>query len=266
MAKTPTGTKARTKKKAEAPEETPEAQTTGYIQQLGEVTLRTSSQYLFVSDRGMQLSDGIVLELGIKNCETVTVIKTDTKHVTEVVKELDHDGAKITIGADDFGESKTLLFTANATTPEGFAISFGASVYKVVLEANSITIPGTELEEDMAAQAALVDDFFSAMNKEKATDDFSDIDDCLDCEIIPENIATEIRSPVAEAQLLDWEEITDEVSRVYYWPERELQINNPRALFYKKDHHGVTTVILDAQGVSFEIPRSYLFLVRHPRR
>lgn len=329
------------------------AASVGYIQAIAEITLRTSSQYVFVSDRGVQYADGITLTLGAKNCDGITVIRTDTKHLTEVVPGLTVDGDKITINAADFGESETLLFTANGKTPEGFAISACASVFRIPLSA------GIQVaEDDMAAQAALVDDYFASLTKTPATimkdtgtlvhsgvehptppgvgttvtlpntdrtifvgrdkrqwavtddgdvlvyddvtkafvkvDDDNEIldnlqvprdklvgifmprtseiediidaveDDCEDCQL-PEDKPKEIWSPVAQAQLLDWEEIVDEESRAYFWPDRELTIREPRAIFYKKDAIGVTIVVLDAQNVAFEIPPGYQFLIRHRR-
>lgn len=347
--------KKKTPRKAKREETPPVEASTGYMQQIAEITLRPSSQYLFVSDRGVQIADGITLELGGFNCEDITVIRTDTKHVTEVVQGLVKPGDKIKVNAVDFGESETLLFTANGKTAEGFAISTGASLFRIPLAA-AVQVP----EDDMAAQAALVDDYFNSLNKpaiaimkdtgivvnsstaiptppgvgttialgtgdrttftgaDKRTwavtdtgdvlvfDDVSgefvrvddedeildnlhvpreklvgiflprsvspeiekviqEADDCEDCEIDPKDKPTEIWSPVAQAQLLDWEEITDELSRVYVWAERDLTIQAPRALFYKKDPLGVTTVVLDAQNVVFEIPPGYQFLIRHRR-
>ncbi len=346
-------TPRRTKRDGTSPVE--ELNTTGYMQQIAELTLRTSSQYVFVSERGMPYSDGVVLTLGAKNVDGITVIRTDTKHLTEVVPDLIVDGDKITINADAFGESETLLFTANGKTPEGFALSACASVFRIPLSAG-IKVA----EDDLTAQAALVDDYFNSLNKPPATimkdtgtvvnsttgiptppgvgttvtlpsdrttftgadkrtwavtdagdvlvfDDVSgefvkvedddeildnlhierskligvflppvpvteaeqieqiikDADDCEDCQL-PEDKPKEIWAPVASAHILDWEEITDETSRIYVWHQRELEIHNPRAIFYKKDATGlVTTVVLDAQNVAFEIPSGYQFVVRH---
>lgn len=139
-------------------DETPDVEVVSYVE------LKLSSQYVFVSDRGVQLSDGVVLELITSGCKSVTVIRTDTKHTTTVVEELQNNGDKLLIKSEDFGESKTLLFTANADTPEGFALTACASAFKITLDG----LP-TTMETDHEAQAAVIDDFYESLNKEGVT-------------------------------------------------------------------------------------------------
>lgn len=245
------------------------------MKEVSSVELKLSSQYVFVSDQGKQLSDGVTLELKAAGHSNVTVIRTDTKHTTVVVKELQDDGDKVVINVDDFGESKTLLFTANAATPDGFALTACASVFKIDLSG----LPTTE-ETDHEAQAAVVDQFYESLQPKEtlpAMADFDDDsfiaeqleqfdDDCEDCEIAPEDKVTEILCPVPQAQLHDWAEITDEDSRVYVWePGLELRIDEPRAIFWRKDQIGWAVVIVDSSNTAYDIAPGWRFVVRHRR-
>lgn len=243
------------------------------MKQVASVELKLSSQYVFVSDQGVQLADGVVLELKCTGHSNVTVIRTDTKHSTIVVSELKDNGDKVTINSADFGESKTLLFTANAATPDGFALTACASVFKVNLSG----LPAME-ETDFESQAAVVDEFFESLQPkdnlpvpvDHGLDDeefFTSDDDCVDCEIAPEDKPVELLCPVPQAQLHDWAEIDDEDVRIYAWPNGlDLRIDQPRAIFWKKDQIGWSTVILDSANVAYDIAPGWLYIVRHRRK
>ncbi len=249
------------------------------MKEVSSVELKLSSQYVFVSDQGVQLSDGVTLELKASGYSSVTVIRTDTKHSTIVVKELQDNGDKVVINAEDFGESRTLLFTANAATPDGFALTACASVFKIDLSG----LPTAE-ETDHEAQAAVIDEFYESLQPKEtlpvAAPEFDDLnisqedidafytedENCEDCEIAPEDKVTQILCPVPQAQLHDWAEITDEDSRVYVWePGLELRIDEPRAIFWRKDQIGWATVVIDSANTAYDIAPGWRFVIRHRR-